>query len=71
MFQCYAFSFTNYPLLCRGRILVQAREKEDIVYADIGEWDTIVEHVMAVTPDASTRLRKGNWIHSSLILFFY
>ena len=28
----------NYPLLCRGRILVQAGEKEDIVYADIGEW---------------------------------
>ena len=48
---------------------MQAGEKEDIVYADIGEWGTI-EHVMAVTPDASTRLlRKGNWIHGSLLLF--
>ena len=53
-----------------GRILVQAGEKEDIVYADVGEWGTISEHVMAVTPDASTRLlSKVNWIHSSLLLF--
>ena len=40
MFQSHVFSFTNYPLLCRGRILVQAGEKEDIVYADIGELGT-------------------------------
>ena len=33
------------PLLYRGRILVQADEKEDIVYADVGEWLTMIERV--------------------------
>ena len=47
MFQSHVFSFMKYPLFCRGRILVQAGEKEDIVYADIGELGTIIEHVMA------------------------
>ena len=66
MFQGHAFSFTSSPLLCRGRILVQAGEKEDIVYADIGEWGTGLKMHMLY---CQSLLMVGNWIYSSALLF--